>query len=109
MTKRLRITPQAERDLEELALYIARDSIEVAQRFQEAAVNTGIGLLEFPEAYPVIDLEVGQDLGLRKTTVRGFKNHLLFYVVNEEAVVIQRFIHGARDLPAALREDPGNG
>lgn len=106
MTKQLRLSPLAEQDLEELARHIALDSIEAAKRFQQAAIETGFDLLEFPEAYAVIDLEVGQELGLRKRSVKGFPNHLIFYIVSDDAVVIQRFIHGARDLPAAIREEP---
>ena len=105
MTKQLRIRPKAQRDLEELALHIALDSVDAALRFEVAAIETAQDMLELPEAYPVIDLEVGHELGLRKRHVRGFPNHLIFYTVTEHAVIIERFIHGARNLPAVLREE----
>ena len=105
MTRQLRITPRAQRDLEEMAYHIALDSVDAALRFEKAAIETAVNLLEFPEACRVIDLQAGQELGLRKRSVSGFPNHLIFYTINEKAVIIQRFIHGARELPAALRDE----
>jgi len=107
MNLRLQITPKAAQDLEELAFHIAEDSIEQAVRFEKAAVDTALHLIEYPEAYQVIDLEAAIALGWRKRCVRGFPNHLLFYTANSHTVVIQRCVYATRDLPAVLRGDWG--
>lgn len=37
----------------------------------------------------------------------AFHNHLLFYRVEEEALVLFRVLHGMRDLPRRLLGQPG--
>ena len=45
--------------------------------------------------------------GLRKWPVLGFSNYLIFYIPFEEGIRVVRILHGARDLPRALKESNG--
>ncbi|MEM9883065.1 MAG: type II toxin-antitoxin system RelE/ParE family toxin [Planctomycetota bacterium] len=105
MKRHLLIRPQAELDLLEMVEYLARDSLDTARRFEAAAVETFTGLLVFPDAHPAFDLPGVEYLGLRKTAVVGFPNHLIFYRAEDDRVEVQRLIHGHRDLPAVFRGD----
>ena len=39
---------------------------------------------------------------MRMTSVRGFKNYLLFYRVRDVSIFIERVLHGARNLEDIL-------
>jgi toxin ParE1/3/4 len=42
---------------------------------------------------------------LRVFRVKGFPNHLAFYLVRENGIEIVRVVHGARDLDASLEDE----
>ncbi len=42
---------------------------------------------------------------LRSWAVEGFGNWIIFYRVDKESLRLVRVLHGARDLPRALRRD----
>lgn len=95
---------QAARDVEETAEYIAKDSLEAALRFlqqtkstlQYLAENPGIGG-RFVSDHPEFE-------NLRACRVKGFPNHVIFYIEREGAIEIVRILHGAMDLEAELRK-----
>ncbi len=98
MSLAVRRTNRADADLDAIWLYIAATNIGAAERLIRAieAAEDRLGL------YP----ELGQarpDLapGLRHWPVGSF---LILYRVDPDAVTIVRVLHGARDLPTALRE-----
>jgi len=41
---------------------------------------------------------------LRKRSVVGFRNYIVFYRVSAEIVEVVRVLHGAREIASALRE-----
>ncbi|MFC1707767.1 DDE-type integrase/transposase/recombinase [Planctomycetota bacterium] len=43
--------------------------------------------------------------GIRMWSIRGFKNHLIFYRPSPEGLDVVRVLHGARDIPRILGED----
>jgi toxin ParE1/3/4 len=90
--RRLYRLPAAERDLDEIYLYIAADSIKAADGLLMRLLDAESRLLEFPE--------IGQarpDLrpGLRHWPVGNF---LILYRVDDDAITVVRVLHGARDL-----------
>lgn len=99
--------PVAVRELEGHAHYIARHDLDAAYRLLDAVERTYDMLLEMPEigkrarAFTDPRLE-----GLRYLAVRGFRNYLVFYVYrrNEEVIEVRHILHGAQDIPRALRE-----
>lgn len=98
MAKRASRTPEARRDLVEIADYISDNNIDAAMRFLDAAEGT----IAFLAANP----HVGQFFvpadesmpPLRIWPVDGFRNHLIFFRPTDDGVEIVRVLHGARNL-----------
>lgn len=87
---------EAETDLDQIWLYIAQESgnTDIADRFVDRA--TALFLRIAAEPY----------LGRRRDELRAgmrsfpFGNHLVFYRVQEDTVLILRVLHGRRDIDA---------
>jgi toxin ParE1/3/4 len=105
MKYRLVITPAADADVDSAAAFIARDNIQAALRFYDAIDVTFRQIREHPNRSPRYELEHARLSGLRRRAVARFENHLVFYRVEGEAVVVIRVLHGARDIAHALEED----
>jgi toxin ParE1/3/4 len=86
------------RDVVELADYIAQSSVNAALRFLEAAEHTFSFLAENHEVGQLCNFDDPATQGLRCWPVDRFPNHLVFYRVTENAIVVERVLHGARDL-----------
>ena len=97
MAKRATRTPQARRDLVELADYISGNNIDAAMRFLNAAEDT----IAFLAANPHIGqrFQPANELAspLRMCPINGFRNHLVFFRPADHGVEIVRVLHGARD------------
>lgn len=104
MKFRLHVSPAADRDVDELAAYIARDSIEQAIHFLEAADVTYRMILKDPTCWPVYEFDNPLLARIRKRSIIKFPNQLVFYRVDVDIVTILRVLHGARDLPAIFEE-----
>ncbi len=100
MTFGLRILPAADDDVDDLAGFIARDSVEQAMRFYDSVAETYTMILEAPKRWPVYGFTHPRLKDLRKRSVLGFTNHLVFYRIDADMVEIVRVLHGARDIPA---------
>ena len=95
----IRISADAENDLDAIWLYIANDSAVNADLFLDRLVMTLTTTLStLPLAGRARD-EFG--VGLRSFPV---ENYVAFYRVNKGAVEIIRIIHGARDLGTIFNE-----
>lgn len=97
--------PKVWQDLAELATHIGKDSPRAADRFLDAAQATFTRLAKNP-------LSAGRYFSrnprlneIRVARVRGFPNHLVFFLPNEAGVEVVRVLHGARDLDAALEDE----
>jgi toxin ParE1/3/4 len=94
--KRFRVARQAQEDLEDLWMRIARGSIRNADRFVAKLVG------KFPTLAALPDLGSSYEElapGLRGMVVG---NYVVFYRRIAEGVEIVRVLHGARDLPEAI-------
>ena len=89
---RLKLTKAAERDLEEIWLYIARDSVAYADAYIDKVLSRCALLAEHPESGRVRD-DVAK--GLCAIPV---ESHIIFYRVKRKHVVISRVLHSARDI-----------
>lgn len=83
-------------DLEELVLYISKDSKRNAMEIHDRIVQLANKL----ETFPKLGIQVPD----KKMRERGFRmiavqKSLLFYKVYPEEVAILRVLHGARDYP----------
>ena len=97
---------QARRDVDEaVEHYLAEARAAVALAFIEGLEEAFGRVGEHPASgSPRYAREL--DLpGLRSWVVRGFP-YLVFYVEREADIDVWRVLHGARDIPAWLREPP---
>lgn len=93
--KRLRLTPEAERDLDEAHLWYYRQAPNRAAGFL-AAVNACLRTIQrHPEAFMLIDRT------MRRALVRRFP-YAIFYEIELRQIVVYGVFHGARD-PDAWR------
>lgn len=99
MSSELTIAPQADKDVDGAAAYIADRNLDAGLRFYGAVEETfskiaampGIGAMR-PTNNPAL-------AGLRMFPVQGFKNYLIFYVTQELGHVrILRVLHGAQQV-----------
>ena len=98
----LRVLPAADADVDEIAAYIAQDSIEQAMRFFDAVNATYKMIFEAPSRWPLYGFTHPRLQDIRKHAVLGFPNHLIFYRIDADMVEIIRVLHGARDIPNVL-------
>ncbi len=97
--------PRAFQDLREIAVYLTEHGSEATGfRFVERAEETFEDLLEHPHKGRARPWRSDDLEGLRSYPIRGFKNWLVFYAVQEAGITIVRVLHGARDLDALLEE-----
>ena len=82
----------AERDLERIGDWIARDNPARAITFIEEIQRACIDLTAFPERFPLAPRYERQ--GVRH---RAMGNYLIFYRIDQGTVVILHVLHGARD------------
>ena len=104
--KAIVLREQARRDVDEaVEHYLAEARAAVALAFIEALEEAFRRMGEHPASgSPRYAREL--DLpGLRSSVVRGFP-YLVFYVEREADIDVWRVLHGARDIPAWLREPP---
>ena len=107
--KRIRITPQAERDLNNEVVYLAEEAdAETGIRFFEAAHETFRGLLDMPGMGRIRALNNPRLADIRQWSVSGFEKHLIFYRIVVSGIDIVRVLHGARDIDRVLDEETQN-
>lgn len=92
-------TPQARRDLAEIADYIARDNPRRAVSFIEELEQRCIALAKAPQA-PRRFPQLGAD-----AHILPYRNYIVIYRDLATEVSITRIIHGARDIMALIAPD----
>ncbi|MBO9622338.1 MAG: type II toxin-antitoxin system RelE/ParE family toxin [Sphingomonas sp.] len=93
----VRITAEAERDVEAIGDFIALDNPERALRFVAELRDLCLGLADFPERFPLVPRYEAQ--GIRR---RLHGNYLIFYRATAEEVTVLHVVHGAQDYAAIL-------
>ena len=83
---------KAERDLEEIADWIAQDNPERARTFSAELEKAAKTIGRAPRSYPLADKARDPDMRRR---VHG--RYLIFFDVGLDAVEILHIVHGARD------------
>jgi toxin ParE1/3/4 len=106
MKYQLRIFPAAEADVDDAALFIAQDNLQAALRFYDAVDNTYRQIAQHPTRSPKYVLDHPELANLRKRSVAGFRNYLIFYQIKTETVDVIRVLHGAREIESALHGTP---
>jgi toxin ParE1/3/4 len=90
------ITPRAEKDIDEILLFISNDNIEAAIAFNERLSKRFEMLADNPK--------IGRERPELKQDLRSFPegNYLVFYREWAGIVAIVRVLHGARDLDETI-------
>src|ERR1700720_1618956 len=95
MSRFVKRSSRAAEDLYEIAVYLLKDGLPVAERFLEAAENSFWSLAEAPlmgRPHPV-----GIEPHLRRWRVKGFTNFLIFCKPLDDWIEVIRVLHGARE------------
>jgi plasmid stabilization system protein ParE len=100
------VSPEAESDLNTIALSIATEQPAAARRFILSFKDLRDQLALTPHLGRVQDIGTPQLDSLRTIPVPGFLNHLVFYRVSDDGsrVDVWRILDGRRDLPLLLGE-----
>jgi plasmid stabilization system protein ParE len=91
------LSAEAERDLESIGDWIARDNPERAASFVAELVEVCLGLAEFPDRFALVPRY--EDRGVRH---RVHGNFLIFYRVEHDKVVVIHILRGASDYSGLL-------
>jgi len=84
--------------LEQSDWYVAQSGPPLAQRWEKAVTSAISLIVDHPAAGARCSFRALELHDVKRTTVRGFPRHLLFYRYDEEEIFILRVVHGARDL-----------
>ncbi|HYN74417.1 MAG TPA: type II toxin-antitoxin system RelE/ParE family toxin [Candidatus Methanoperedens sp.] len=98
MTRKTRILPSADRDIDEQIAYISRENPDAAGRYVEAVSAILEHMVRMPGMGATRDYRNPRLSGLRMIPVPGFDNFLVFYLVTPRTVDIVRVLHSARDI-----------
>jgi toxin ParE1/3/4 len=105
-TKRVRLTPQAERDIDNYVVYLAEEAdVETAIRFFDAVHETIQIVFGTPGMGRIRIVSNPRLSGIRQWAVSGFTKYLMFYRSGPMGIEIVRVLHGARDIDRILDED----
>jgi|SRR5690606_20914537 len=94
------LTNEAERDLESIADYIAKDNPRRAITFVRELRSTCLNLPSMPEAFPLVPRY--EKYGVRR---RIYRNYLIFYRLESDHIIVLHVLHGAMDYASVLFRD----
>ena len=93
----VRLTAEAETDLERIAEHIAQDNPPRALTFAQELRAACLGLGDFPERFPLVPRYANR--GVRH---RVYGDYLIFYRFDGASVTVLHVLHGAMDYAAVL-------
>jgi len=99
---RIMVQPEAIEDAKGFFTYLAKSSVAVARRFNEAAAETLLQIQADPKNSIRWTSPKSRLQDLRWKKVRGFKRYLIFFRESDEAVEVVRILEGSRDLETIL-------
>jgi toxin ParE1/3/4 len=104
--QKVNFRPLARRDIRDAAAYLLVEASEaVAVRFEEAVQNLTQTLAGMPGIGVPCSFRNPELRDVRRLTVTGFENWLLFYRGTDDRIDVIRVLHGAQDIAAIFEED----
>ena len=100
---RLLVREQADKDVDQIVEAIADDNLSAAMQFQDRVRETYDRIATWPQIGARIRAREEALRDMRYYPIRGYRNYLVFYLPLEDGAEIVHVIHGARDIPSALR------
>jgi plasmid stabilization system protein ParE len=103
MIDRVTQRPRARLDLLEQFVYLGEQtSVEMAERYLAAVEETCALLVTQPRSGTPYDSGIAKLAGLRRVPVKGFGNHLVFYIPRSGGVDVVRVLHAALDIESVF-------
>ena len=96
----VRISEEAERDLEDIADYIAKDNPARAMTFVQELRAAALSLGDFPNRYPLLAKYEHQ--GVRKCP---YEKYLIFYTIEADQIAIAHILNSTQDYETILFPD----
>lgn len=94
---KVKLTAQAQTDLDEVAAWIGADNPARAVTFAEEHWTRCRSLASRPQRFPLVC-----SLGRRRIRKFSYRGYLIFYFVLDDRVEVARIVHGSRDWVALL-------
>jgi len=102
--RKIIVRPEAVRDLDAQAEYIAEHSdLDTALRFYLAAEETFALIATQPKMGRLRNFGNPLLQGVRMCLVKGFDRYLIFYRPLKNGIEVLRIVHGARDIEDLFR------
>jgi toxin ParE1/3/4 len=98
VSRRLVARPLAKSDLDDQALFIAKDSVNAALRLLDAAESAFDRLRSFPEIGKRRWFLRSDLRDVRSWSIPGFEQHVIFYRVDRDYIDVLRVVQTAQDL-----------
>ena len=98
MARRIFKRPQAERDIEDCFVYIAKENLNAGLRLLEAVESDLKRLAEFPELGTKRKFRNQRFQHIRIWRIEKYKHHLIFYEITEDRVEVVRLLYASRDI-----------
>jgi toxin ParE1/3/4 len=102
---RIEVRPQARRDIDEIADFIAQDSVAAGRRFYDSAQQAFRDLVATPGMGRLREFRNPRMAGVRSWAIRGFERFLVFYRPTDHGIEVLRILHGARDIETTLESE----
>ncbi len=101
--KKIVIRPLASLDIDEQAVYIAKDNLQYGYRFYESCDQTFLQISKMPQLGQRYSSHNKKILGIRFLPVINFEKHLIFYVVFKNSMEVIRVLYATRDIRKILK------
>jgi len=100
MSLRIIFTSLARADIVDTTFYLGEHSVDAAAKFFDCIQHSIQRLSEMPELGAVAQLG---DQDIRIWSVRDFPNHLIFYQMEADDLIVLRILHGSTDYETLFR------
>jgi toxin ParE1/3/4 len=98
------IRDPADADIDEIADFIAQDTLDAGRRFYDAVWHDLQRLAEMPRMGARRRSSQPRLVNLRSWPVSGYRNYLILYLASDDGIEVLRIIHGARDVDRIVRQ-----
>lgn len=98
MTRRVRVSPSSDRDIDGHIAFIAGEQPEASLRFIDAVATTFDHIARTPGMGSTRNYRNPRLAGMRMIPVSGFEKFLVFYLPTPRTIDIVRVLHAARNV-----------
>ena len=92
-----RLSPKAERDLDDHCGHIAAENPKAAERVRRTILNTADLLAQHPELGRPLRRVAPRHANIRWLVVPKFRNYIIFYLPFAGTIMVVRILHAAQD------------